>query len=100
MSNDVYSRQEICARVRPLLKKYHAECAILFGSYARGDAERRSDIDLMIVGGERFQPTDVFCIAEDLFRALGKKVDVYEQREINADTDFYRAIFREGVRIE
>ena len=100
MSSGVYSKEEIRSRVRPLLRKYHAEGAILFGSYARGDAERQSDIDLMVIGGERFQPTDIFCIAEDLYRTLGKNVDVYEQREINADTEFYRTIFREGVRIE
>ena len=100
MSSGVYSKEEIRSHVRPLLRKYHAESAILFGSYARGDAQRQSDIDLVIVGGEQFQPTDVFCIAEELYRALGKNVDVYEQREINADTEFYRNIFREGVRIE
>ncbi|MBR3570478.1 MAG: nucleotidyltransferase domain-containing protein [Oscillibacter sp.] len=100
MSDGVYSKEEIRSCVRPLLKKYHAECAILFGSYARGEAECRSDIDIMIIGGKKFQPTDIFSMAEDIYQILGKDVDVYEQREINADTEFYRTIFREGVRIE
>lgn len=100
MSNGVYSREEIASHVRRLLRKYHAERAVLFGSYARGEAESRSDVDLMVIGGESFQPTDIFCIAEELHRALGKRVDVYEQREINADTEFYRAILREGAPIE
>ena len=52
----------------------------MFGSYARQEANAASDIDLIVVGGIKFDPTDVFCIAEELHRALGKPVDVYELR--------------------
>ena len=34
MSDRIYAQDEIFAAVRLLLKKYHAESAILFGSYA------------------------------------------------------------------
>lgn len=73
--------------------------AILFGSYARNEADGKSDIDLVIIGGENFEPTDVFGIADKLYRTLAKNVDVYELCEINADTDFYNTIFAEGVQI-
>ena len=63
MSDHVYAQDEIFAAVRLLLKKYHAERAILFGSYARQEANAASDIDLIVVGGSKFDPTDVFCIA-------------------------------------
>ena len=99
MSNHVYDQNEIYAAVMPLLKKYRAEKAILFGSYARRDADATSDIDLIIVGGDCFDPTDVFCIAEELHRALGKAVDVYELREINVGSAFYNTILEEGVQI-
>ena len=39
MSEHIYSLDEIFAAVLPLLKKYHAERAILFGSYARQEAD-------------------------------------------------------------
>ena len=71
-----------------LLKKYRAEKAILFGSYARNEADGKSDIDLLIIGGEHFVPTDVFCIADELYRSLGKAVDVYDISEINKGTEF------------
>lgn len=90
---------EIRAAVLPLLQKYKAEKAILFGSYARQEADATSDIDLMVIGGQQFDPTDVFCIAEELHRALKKPVDVYELREIIPDTPFYSTIFEEGVQI-
>ena len=39
MSGHIYTQSEIFAVVRQLLKKYHAESAILFGSYARQEAD-------------------------------------------------------------
>lgn len=96
---EVYSRTDLESIILSLLKKYHAEKAILFGSYARKEADEKSDIDLMIVGGPAFDPTDVFSLAEDLHRRTGKSVDVYEQCEINQESDFYQTILREGVSI-
>lgn len=99
MSDRVYFKEEIAAMVVPLLQKYRAEQAILFGSYARQEATADSDIDLMIIGGESFDPTDVFCIADELYRFAGKRVDVYEQNEIDAGSPFDQAIRAEGVRL-
>ena len=99
MSEYIYSQAELAHIIGPLLKKYHAERAILFGSYARNEATMLSDIDLVVVGGEAFDPTDVFCIADELHAVTGKPVDVYELREINAGTEFYNTILDEGVRI-
>ena len=86
MSEQIYSQDEIFAAVLPLLKKYHAEKAILFGSYARQNADAASDIDLIVVGGKDFDLTDV-------------PVDVYELREINPQSAFYDTILAEGVQI-
>ena len=99
ISGHIYTQSEIFAVVRQLLKKYHAESAILFGSYARQEADAASDIDLIVVGGSKFDPTDIFCIAEELHRTMGKAVDVYELREVNAGSAFYHTIMEEGVRI-
>lgn len=99
MNGYVYSLEEMVAVITPILRKYKAEQAILFGSYARQEADAQSDIDLLVIGGANFEPTDVFCIAEELHRATGKQVDVYELREVNAGTDFFRTIFSEGVKI-
>lgn len=95
----VLSREELVSVIVPLLRKYGAEEAVLFGSYARGEATVDSDIDLLIIGGAQFEPTDVFCIADELNRATGKRVDVYELCEVNTGTAFYQSIFEEGVKI-
>jgi len=99
VAEKIYSRESLVAIISTLLKKYHAESAILFGSYARHEADTQSDIDLVVIGGEAFDPTNIFSMAEDLHRATGKAVDVFELCEINQDSDFYRTILREGVPI-
>ena len=99
MSDHVYAQGEIFAAVRRLLKKYHAERAILLGSYARQEADTASNIDLIVVGGSRFDPADVFCIAEELHRAFGKPADVYELQELNANPTFYNTVMAAEVQI-
>lgn len=86
--------------ILPILKKYRAEKAILFGSYARNQATPNSDIDLIVIGGDAFDPTDIFAIAEDLYEVSGKHVDVYEIDEINKDTPLYHSIMKEGILLK
>ena len=62
---EVLTRLEIETAIRALLKKYHAEYALLFGSYARGEATANSDIDLVVVGGADFRARDIFAFGED-----------------------------------
>ena len=99
MKQNICSREELISAIETLLRKYKAEKAILFGSYAREEADEESDIDLMVIGGSSFKPTDIFSLAEELYRSLGKDVDVYELCEIDQNSDFYRTILREGVPI-
>ena len=99
VTDKILSKENLTEAIRSLLKKYRAESAILFGSYARLEANAVSDVDVVIFGGPEFDPTDVFSLAEDLHRLTMKNVDVYEIREIDQQSDFYRTILREGVRI-
>ncbi len=71
----VYSFEEIVERVRPVAEKYGLRSVYLFGSYARGDADDDSDVDLLVdagnVNGLRF------CgMWEDFRDALEKEVDM------------------------
>ena len=99
MNDQIYSRRELREMILPLIRKYDAADALLFGSYARNEATKDSDIDVVIIGGDDFVPTNVFAIAEDLHEASGKAVDVYELREINVGTPFYQTVLSEGVRL-
>ena len=85
--------------IRLLLARYHAEYALLFGSYARGDATTDSDVDVVVIGGPAFRKRDIFAFAEDLRSMTGKKVDAFELCELNEGTPLYQAVMREGRRI-
>ena len=86
---EILARSEIEGAIRALLKKYHAEYALLFGSYARGDATANSDIDLVVVGGTDFRARDIFAFGEELRQLTHKDVDAFEIRELNVGTPFY-----------
>ena len=96
---EVLTRSELETAIRTLLKKYHAEYALLFGSYARGEATARSDIDLVVVGGVNFRARDIFSFGEELRQLTHKDVDAFELRELNVGTPFYETVMQEGVRI-
>ena len=48
----VLSVVEIERIIKELLNKYHAEYALLFGSYARGEAKPESDIGWFMITRE------------------------------------------------
>ena len=93
------TRSEIENCVKTLLVRYHAEYAILFGSYARGEETADSDIDLVVCGGQNFKKTDIFLFAEELRKILQKDADVFEICEINEGTPFYENLMTEGIKI-
>lgn len=95
----VISTDELMTAILKLLEKYHADNALLFGSYARGEATPDSDIDLIVYGGERFYPADIFAFAEDLFELTEKRVDVYEIHEIDDTSLFYKEIMKDVVMV-
>ena len=95
----VLTMDEIEHMIQSLLCKYHAEYALLFGSYARGDATPDSDIDVIIFGGPAFASRNIFALAEDLRELSGRNADVFEIREVDTGTPFYESVMREGIRI-
>lgn len=99
---------ELCSRIALLFPQDKIE-AILFGSYARGDADPGSDIDVLIlVDASRQDISDrnwqVGDLAAELLLDHGIAVSpLVENREyFNQNLQlfpFYRSIEREGVRI-
>ncbi len=93
------SLNEIVNIVKPIADKYRIQAIYLFGSYARNEATSDSDFDFLVYGGEGFKPTSIFAFAEELRKAFQKDVDVFEIREINQDSDFYRNIMKDKVLV-
>ncbi len=99
MNTQVLSFEDIVKIVKPLAEKYHIKEVYIFGSYARGEADGESDVDVLAIAGEGFSSSDIFAFGEELHLAFGKAVDAYEIREINVGTEFYQSVMRERVKV-
>jgi predicted nucleotidyltransferase len=93
------SIEEIKSYINPVLKKYPVEKAILFGSYARGDASGTSDVDLIVDSRGNLRNRKIFALGGELLDALPVRVDVYDILEIKNPSVMYENIQNEGVII-
>ena len=92
----------IAADVCETLRLLGAKRAILFGSYARGTQDEKSDIDILIID-DRDEPYAERI--ERYFRPLDKallrplEILVYTSDELDraADRPFLRTVLREGI---
>ena len=99
MNDKVFTITDIKALVKPIAEKYNVDEIYLFGSYARDEADQNSDLDFLVFGGQNFKLTMIFSLAEELRAILNKKVDVFEINEINRDSEFYKTIMKERIRV-
>lgn len=81
------SIQIIKERLEPIFEKYPIRKAWLFGSYARGEATEKSDVDIRIEGDIK----DLFMLGgiySDIKDALGMEFDLLSQLP---DSEAFRA---------
>ena len=86
----------VCTRL--FKEKYpEVKCAYLFGSYARGEATGKSDIDILVVCppmGMKF-----YGIAAELEQQLHKQIDLHTHRQIANNEKLLERILKEGIKI-
>lgn len=70
--------EAIKLKVVPILKRYEAKKAALFGSCARGEIAEDSDIDILVEIEKDISLLDFVGLKLELEEALGKKVDLVE----------------------
>lgn len=99
MSN--ISLDELQIKLKPIFEKYGVERAFVFGSVARGEATRRSDIDLIAIQetDKRFLDRYEGILAE-IHTTLRRSVDllIYTPQEFEAmpRTAFVRRMLRDS----
>ncbi len=81
----------------PVFGRYHVKRAILFGSYAKGTATDRSDIDIFVDSGLR--GLMFFGLLEEVTDALQKPVDLIDLSQIDENSKVMDEINRTGVLI-
>ena len=72
----IYTIEEIRKKVVPVAEKYGIRSLSLFGSYARGEADDESDIDLLIDKGRLTGLLGYNAMLSDLEETLGRHVDM------------------------
>jgi predicted nucleotidyltransferase len=75
--------QEINNKIISYLKKYDPVKIGIFGSYARGEETRNSDIDILVDFKQRITLFDLGEIKYDLTEILKREVDIVTERAIN-----------------
>ena len=80
-----------------VFEEYDVDYCYLFGSYAKGKANEKSDVDLLIstkTSGLKF-----FGLVERLREELKKKVDLLNVNQLENNTILLNDILKEGIKI-
>lgn len=72
----VLTIKQIKTRLLPVMAKHNIHEIYLFGSYARGEATNKSDVDIYCESGDVRTLIDQGFFEEELEKALGKEVDI------------------------
>lgn len=89
--------KEIKKLIIPTLKQNDVVRAGIFGSYARGEAKKKSDIDILIEFRGKKSLLDLVRVERELKEHVGKKVDLVEYCTIHPRLK--ESILKEEVRV-
>ena len=97
MVNKIYSIEEIKAKLKPIFDTNRVKSAILFGSYAKGKATEKSDIDIFVDSG--LLGLDFIGLLENVHGALDKPIDIIDVRSLKNGSQAEKDINEYGIKI-
>ena len=81
MKNNIENMKK---RIVPILKKNNVVRAGIFGSYARGEQKKNSDIDILVkIDDKDFSLLDLIALEMRLKKILGLNVDLVEYEALH-----------------
>ena len=108
MTEKIYTIDEIRSNIFPIARRYGVERVYLFGSYARGDYDEESDIDVMImVDMSREELRKYRAMYSELFSDINLENGVFLTSKLQSKEyfekwqyamPFYQNILREGIK--
>ena len=93
----IYTIEQIKDILSPIFQNYNVQRAILFGSYAKGTPQEKSDIDILVDSG--LHGLAFYGLLEDVVTFLEKPVDLIDRSEIVPDSEIDNEIKKNGVLI-
>ncbi|MBZ9729227.1 nucleotidyltransferase family protein [Salegentibacter sp. JZCK2] len=96
MQNLEEIKVKLRAHKNALSKKYHISKLSVFGSYARGEQQENSDLDILVDFKENIG-IKIIDLAEELEQIIGLKVDLISRNALK--TCYFMAIEKELVNV-
>jgi predicted nucleotidyltransferase len=94
---NVSNLTEIQELAKPLFKKFNLKQAAVFGSFARNEQTKKSDIDLVIDFFGKYDLLDLVGLKQDLEKIFNSKVDLVTLKSISdKDNIFGQTILNEA----
>jgi len=90
---------EIKQYIEPILTDSPIHVVTVFGSFARGTHDDKSDVDIIIDSHGELKGIDFFIWADKIAQILPIKSDIFEAREIKENSKLKLRIDEEGVII-
>ncbi|MHB1830715.1 MAG: nucleotidyltransferase family protein [Candidatus Micrarchaeaceae archaeon] len=84
-------------QISPILEANGVKSASIFGSFARGDIKRKSDVDILVEFNGRTGLFEFIALKLALEKKLGRKVDLVELHAV--DPYLKGSIMRQRVQI-
>jgi len=99
MESGVYSLDELKALLVHAFDAYSVRRGYVFGSYSRGEATGKSDIDLFVEPSDGFKSYEVCGILSRAMKLSGKSVDCYSSLDFDENAPMYKIILKDRVLI-
>ena len=97
-TDTVFTIDELKAILFPVFQDYGVKRAILFGSYSRGIATPKSDVDILVDSG--LKGLNFVGLIGDIKQSLhGKDVDVFDVTHVNSGSPVDSEIKSTGIEI-
>ncbi len=77
--------EKIKKKIIPILKKHKVTRAGIFGSYARGEQKKESDVDILIEINDSVGLTGLIELKLNLEKQVKRKVDIVEYSTIRRE---------------
>ena len=93
----IISIDDIKEKCKSIFDNYDVEYCYLFGSYAKGRATEKSDVDLLI--SSNVKGIKYFGLVEEIRNSLKKRIDALDINQLNDNMDLVQEILKDGIKI-
>ena len=97
MSNKIYTIEEIKTKLNKIMKNMPVYQVILFGSYAKNEANEKSDLDFVIDSNGTLMGFNLLELIYEVEKSFKKNIDLFDKTEIIKDSKIDNEIKKTGV---